>query len=129
MTWLPLLLLVSGCAGPMLRPAAIAVFPEAKGRMPLENVSRYVLQLGDEIEVPTLTGKTRLEIAGGTPAGKVLKIKGEGVPAFGMEGRRGEDYIKVDIEVPTKLSKPERELLEKLAVERKEKIQMKKGFF
>jgi molecular chaperone DnaJ len=85
--------------------------------------------LGGEVEVPTLTGKSRLEIASGTPAGKVLKIKGEGVPAYGMEGRRGDEYVKVDIEIPTKLSKPERELLEKLAVEREEKIQTKKSFF
>ena len=88
-----------------------------------------VAVLGGEVEVPTLTGKTCLEIAAGTPAGKVLKIKGEGVPAFGMENRRGEEYVKVDIEIPTKLSKSERELLEKLAAERKEKIQMKKGLF
>ncbi len=97
--------------------------------------------LGGEVEVPTLTGKTGLVIAGGTPAGKVLKIKGEGVPAFpadgrdpargggGMENRRGDEYVKVDIEIPTKLSKLERELLEKLAAERKEKIQMKRGLF
>ena len=80
-------------------------------------------------EALSLTGKTRLEIAGGTPAGKVLKIKGEGVPVLGGEGRRGDEYVKVDIEVPEKLSKSERELLEKLAVERKEKIQTKKSFF
>ena len=85
--------------------------------------------LGGEVEVPTLTGKTGLEIADGTPAGKVLKIKGEGVPAFGMEDRRGDEYVKVNIEIPKKLSKPERELLEKLAVERKENIQTKRGFF
>ena len=85
--------------------------------------------LGGEVEVPTLTGKSMLEIASGTPAGKVLKIKGEGVPAYGMEGRRGDEYVKVDIEIPTKLSKSERELLEKLALERKEKIQTKKGLF
>ncbi|MFA5391281.1 MAG: molecular chaperone DnaJ [Candidatus Omnitrophota bacterium] len=88
-----------------------------------------VAVLGGEVEVPTLTGKTRLEVAGGTPAGKILKIRGEGIPVFGMEDRRGDEYVKVDIEIPTKLSKPEHELLEKLAVERKEKIQTKKGFF
>ena len=88
-----------------------------------------VAVLGGEVEVPTLTGKTNLEISGGTPAGKVLKIKGEGVPAFGVADRRGDQYVKVDIEVPTKPSKTERELLEKLAAERKEKVSSKKGFF
>jgi molecular chaperone DnaJ len=88
-----------------------------------------VAVLGGEVEVPTLTGKTRLEIASGTPAGKVLRIRGEGVPAFGMTDRRGDEYVKVDIEVPTKPGKTERELLEQLAAERKEKIQQKKSFF
>jgi len=85
--------------------------------------------LGGEVEVPTLTGKTKLEISSGTPSGKVLKIRGEGVPVIGMESRRGDEYVKVDIEVPAKLSKQERELLEKLAAERKEKIQTKRGIF
>jgi len=88
-----------------------------------------VAVLGGKVEVPTLTGKTALSITGGTPAGKVLKIKGEGVPAFGMEDRRGDEYVKVNIEIPTKLGKLERELLEKFAAERKEEIQIKKGFF
>ncbi len=88
-----------------------------------------VAALGGEVEVPTLTGSTRLEIASGTPAGKVLKIKGEGITVFGTTDRRGDEYVKVDIEVPTKLTKSERELLEKLAAERKEKVSAKKGFF
>lgn len=85
--------------------------------------------LGGEVEVPTLTGTTALKIGSGTPSGKILKIKGEGIPHFGTEDRRGDEYMKVDIEVPTKLSKTEQELLEKLAAERKEKVQTKKGFF
>lgn len=85
--------------------------------------------LGGEVEVPTLTGTTGLKIPGGTPAGKILKIKGEGVPVYGEEGHRGDEYVKVDIEVPTKLNKTEHELLEKLEAERKEKIRIKKGFF
>ncbi len=89
-----------------------------------------VAVLGGEVEVPTLTGHTVLKIAPGTPAGKVLKIKGEGVPLLNVDDRRGDEFVKVDIEIPTKLSKPERELLEKLAAERKEKTHSgKKSFF
>ena len=50
-------------------------------------------------------------------------------PAFGQTERRGDQYVKVDIEIPTKPSKVERELLEKLAAERKEKVSIKKGLF
>jgi molecular chaperone DnaJ len=88
-----------------------------------------VAVLGGEVEAPTITGTTRLEIPAGTPAGKIIKIKGEGVAVFGMPERRGDEYVKVDIEIPAKLSKTERELLEKLAAEREEKIHAKKGFF
>ena len=88
-----------------------------------------VAVLGGEVDVPTLTGNTVLKIASGTPAGKVLRIKDEGVPLYGMAERRGDEYVKIGIEVPTKLGKTERELLEKLAEERKDKILSKKGFF
>lgn len=88
-----------------------------------------VAVLGGEVMVPTLTGKAQLKIALGTPSGKILKIKGEGVPLVGMSERRGDQYIKVDIEVPTRLSKEERDLLEKLAVLREENIHPKKGLF
>ncbi len=88
-----------------------------------------VAVLGGEVEVPTLTGKTVLKVAGGTPAGKILKIKEEGVPLYGMSDRRGDEYVKVGIDVPVKLSKTERELLEKLAEEHKDKVTSKKGFF
>lgn len=88
-----------------------------------------VAVLGGEVEVPTLTGVTALKISAGTPSGKILKIKGEGVPHFGAGDHRGDEYVKVDIEVPTKLTKTEEELLAKLAAERKEKAHVKKGFF
>lgn len=88
-----------------------------------------VAVLGGEVEIPTLTGMTELKVPKGTPSGKILKIKEHGVPLFGMSERRGDQYVKVDIDVPTKLSKNEQELLEKLAAERKDKIQTKKGFF
>jgi len=88
-----------------------------------------VAVLGGEVEVPTLTGKMQMEIASGTPAGRVIKIKGQGVPMFGAPDRRGDEYVKVNIDVPTKIGKAERELLEKLAAERKEKVRAKKSFF
>jgi len=88
-----------------------------------------VAVLGGEVEVPTLTGTEELKVPKGTPSGKILKIKEQGVPLYGMSERRGDQYVKVDIEVPAKLSKHEQELLEQLAAERKEKIQAKKGLF
>ncbi|MEJ5187794.1 molecular chaperone DnaJ [Treponema sp. J25] len=69
--------------------------------------------LGSEIYVTTLEGKKiKVKIPAGIQHGKMLRIKEEGIPSG---GRRGDLYIKLYIEIPTKLSKRGRELLEELA--------------
>jgi molecular chaperone DnaJ len=69
--------------------------------------------LGAEIQVPTLDNKTiKVKIPPGTQNGKFLRIRDEGVPSG---GRRGNLYIKTMVQVPSKLSKRGRELLEELA--------------
>ena len=60
---------------------------------------------------------------------KILKIKNEGVPAFGVPDRRGDLYVRAQVEVPVKPSRQERELIEKLAAERGDPVAVKKGFF
>jgi molecular chaperone DnaJ len=69
--------------------------------------------LGAEIQVSTLDNKTiKVKIPPGTQNGKLLRIRDEGVPSG---GRRGNLYIKMMVQVPSKLSKRGRELLEELA--------------
>jgi molecular chaperone DnaJ len=69
--------------------------------------------LGAEIHVGTLDGKTlKVKIPPGTPNGKLLRIRDEGVPSG---GRRGSFWIKLMVQIPTKLSRRGRELLEELA--------------
>lgn len=68
--------------------------------------------IGAEIEVTSLDGKRiALKIPAGTPSGKLLRIKGEGVPFAGTP-RRGDLYVKIVVETPTRLSEKQRELLE-----------------
>lgn len=89
-----------------------------------------IASLGGEIEVPSLNGKTKLEIAAGTPSGEMFKIKGEGLPSLHPAAARGDLFVRVEIDVPKKLSAEERRLLQELAKLRQEKIQIKKkGFF
>jgi molecular chaperone DnaJ len=90
-----------------------------------------VVALGGDIKIPTLEGETGLKIPPGTSAGKILKIKGLGLPVLGGGSReRGDILIRIDIEVPLKLDKEQRQLLENFAKLREEKIQVrKKGFF
>jgi molecular chaperone DnaJ len=69
--------------------------------------------LGADIQVPTLDGKTiKVKIPPGIQNGKLLRIRDEGVP---NGSRRGNLYIKVMIQIPAKLSKRGKELLEELA--------------
>ncbi|NLJ45892.1 MAG: molecular chaperone DnaJ [Treponema sp.] len=72
--------------------------------------------LGAEITVPTIEGKKiSIAVPAGVPHGKVLRIREEGVPHPGSNSRRGDMYVKVMIQVPAKLSKRGRELLEEFA--------------
>ncbi len=73
--------------------------------------------LGGEIEVPTLEGKIiLLKIPAGTESGKVFRISGKGIPHFSGSGR-GNLYVKVKIKTPKKLTKKQKEILEKLKEE------------
>jgi molecular chaperone DnaJ len=71
--------------------------------------------LGAEIEVPTLDGKEKLHIPPGTQPGKIFTLKGKGVPYVRGNGRRGDQLVIVNVEIPTRLTKEQRELFEKLA--------------
>lgn len=70
--------------------------------------------LGAEVEVPTLDGVEKLRIPPGTQPGKVFTLKGKGVPYLRRKDR-GDQLVIVNVEVPTKLNKEQRELFEKLA--------------
>ena len=70
--------------------------------------------LGGEVEVPTIDSKVRIKIAAGTQAGKVLRLKGKGLPELNGYGN-GDILAIVDVIIPTKLTSEEKKLLEKLA--------------
>ncbi len=73
--------------------------------------------LGDEIEVPTLEGnKILLKVPAGTESRKVLRISKKGTPHFSGYGR-GNLYVELRVRTPKKLTKKQKELLEKLKEE------------
>ncbi|MFN6339036.1 MAG: molecular chaperone DnaJ [Cyanobacteriota bacterium] len=71
--------------------------------------------LGDTVEVETVEGTEKLEIPAGTQPGAVLTLKGKGVPRLGNPVARGNHDFLVKVQLPTKLSGDERDLLEQLA--------------
>jgi molecular chaperone DnaJ len=70
--------------------------------------------LGADIEVPTIDGTARLKIPSGTPSGRVFYLKGKGIQRLGGHNR-GDQIVRVYIDVPKKLSPRQRELLEEFA--------------
>lgn len=80
-------------------------------------ISVPLAALGGEIEVPTINpegdGKGKLRVPPGTQANTVLRVKGRGIPK--RLGGRGDQLVEVKIEIPTKLTDEQKELLLKLA--------------
>ena len=70
--------------------------------------------LGAEIDVPTLDGKTPFTIPEGTQTGREFIMPGKGIPQVGNPKRRGNHRFFVVVETPTKLTKEQKELLQKL---------------
>jgi molecular chaperone DnaJ len=69
--------------------------------------------LGESIEVPTVSGKAKIKVEPGTQSGKVLRLKGKGLPQ--LQGySHGDLFVHINIWTPKKVSKEEREILEKL---------------
>lgn len=77
-------------------------------------VNLYTMLLGGQAPVPTLTGRTlNLTIPEQTQSGRVFRLGGQGMPVL-QSNKRGDLYVTVQAELPTKLSERERELFEEL---------------
>lgn len=79
-----------------------------------KKISFVQASLGAAIEIPAIDGaKSALIIPQGTQPGTAFRIKGKGMPDINGRGR-GDQYVIVEIEIPTRLSREETELLKKL---------------
>ena len=75
--------------------------------------------LGTKIDVPTVYGEVTLTIPEGSQPGQVLRMKGCGVKDL-RSGKPGDQYVKLDIKVPTSLSKDQKEALKKFKEAKKD---------
>ena len=73
------------------------------------------------MEIPTLKGASRIKLPPGTQSGRIFRMKGKGIPRLNGRGR-GDQLVKVLLEVPTGLSGEQRKLLEEFAELSGEKI-------
>ena len=72
--------------------------------------------LGDEIIVPALDEKLKYKVPAGTQSGTVFRLKGKGMPSV-RNGRKGDLYVKVNLEVPTKLTGKQKKFIRKMSEE------------
>jgi molecular chaperone DnaJ len=72
--------------------------------------------LGTTITVPTLDSKVTVKVPAGTQSGRVLRVRGRGVPGgSGRNGKPGDLMVKIDVLVPTELTEEQRAAVESLA--------------
>jgi curved DNA-binding protein len=76
-------------------------------------VAPWEAALGAEVPVPTLEGSARVKVPPGSSSGRRLRLRGQGLP--GTNGSSGDLHAVVEIHVPKRLGKRERELFEQLA--------------
>jgi molecular chaperone DnaJ len=93
------------------------------------NINIAQATLGDEVDVPSVDGEALLKIPAGTQPGKVIRMRGKGVPHLRSNGR-GDQLVIVNISIPTSVNTEQRELFEKLGKSLgTEVIPQERGFF
>jgi molecular chaperone DnaJ len=70
--------------------------------------------LGTTVQVPSLDGDVPLEIPAGTQPGEVMRLRGRGMPPL-QRGRTGDLHVHVNVVIPRRLSREQRDLMEQLA--------------
>lgn len=84
--------------------------------------------LGTKVTVPTIDGKVEYTVPEGTQSGKTFRLKNKGIPYVNGRGR-GDQYVKVSVEIPKKLSKSQRDALARFDNSLKEdNYEQRKGF-
>ncbi|MCB0292552.1 MAG: DnaJ domain-containing protein [Calditrichaeota bacterium] len=107
-----------GPAGDLVITVRIAAHPRFERRgddLHLDlPVDLYTAVLGGKAEVHTLQGTIMIDIPKGCENGKQLKLKGQGMPVYGHPQRHGDLYVKVNVQLPKRLSGEEEALFRKL---------------
>jgi molecular chaperone DnaJ len=87
--------------------------------------------VGTAVEIPTIDGKVKVKIDAGTQSGKILRLKGKGLPDVNRYGT-GDLLVKINVWIPKSITKEDRKLIEKLRESpsfRPNPTREEKGFF
>ncbi|TYC10560.1 J domain-containing protein [Bizionia gelidisalsuginis] len=98
----------------------LRVQPDARFKRSADNllhnapVDLYTAILGGKIEVPTLTGTVKVTVPKGSETGKTLRLRGKGMPKYSKPTTHGDLLVKLNVTLPTKLTKEEEDLFKQL---------------
>lgn len=84
--------------------------------------------LGDEVEVPTVSGKVKLKIPAGTQSGKTFRLRGKGAPRLHGNGY-GDHYVIVNVVTPRNMNEKQKEAMKLFAEATEDPIKHEEGFF
>lgn len=79
-----------------------------------QEIDLYTALLGGEVIVSTLHGEVKVKVPAGTQNGKLIRIKGKGMPVYGKAAQYGDLYVQWEIKIPVNLSEEEKKLFEEL---------------
>ena len=94
------------------------------------NINIAQAALGDEVKVPTVDGNVLLKIPAGTQPGRVIRMRGKGVPHLRRGKGRGDQLVIINVDIPKSLTAEQRELFEKLGKSLGSEVKpQERGFF
>ena len=79
------------------------------------SIDLYKAVLGGEVIIETLTGKVKLQVAGGTQNGNKVRLKGKGFPVYKKEDQYGDLYVTFNVKIPADLTEKQKELFTELS--------------
>ncbi len=82
------------------------------------SVDVFILLLGGEIDVQTMTGRVKLKIPAGTQPDQVFRIAGRGMPFVKNPEQKGDLYVRLKVQIPKNLTHRQRQLIEEAAKSR-----------
>ncbi len=77
-------------------------------------VDLFTAVLGGKVTVNTFSGPVKITIPAGTQNGKVLRLKGKGMPVYGKKDQFGDMLVKIEVAIPEKLNEKQKKLFEEL---------------
>lgn len=79
-----------------------------------QRIDLFTAVLGGDIVVETINGKVKLPIPAGTQNGKTFRLRNKGMPVYEIKNQFGDLYVKIDVQIPERLSDKQKKLFEEL---------------